>query len=112
MRWTSLGLSLLEAMHAGMPVVALATTEATRAIPPEAGLVSNDLAELNRFARHLLQRPEVASDMGKAAREAALERYSLAKFLDAWDELLAELSPARPPSGMAFAGHGTERIHR
>jgi hypothetical protein len=27
-RWTSLGLSLIEAMHSGMPVVALATTEA------------------------------------------------------------------------------------
>ena len=29
-RWTSLGLSLLEAMHLGMPVVALATTEVPR----------------------------------------------------------------------------------
>lgn len=112
MRWTSLGLSLLEAMHAGMPVAALATTEATRAVPPEAGVVSNDVEELKRFARHLLQRPEAASDMGKCAREAALERYSLAKFLNAWDELLADLGPARPPSGMAVAGHGTERIHR
>lgn len=31
-RWTSLGLSLIEAMHLGMPVVALATTEAVRAV--------------------------------------------------------------------------------
>ena len=36
-RWTSLGLSLLEAMHLGMPVVALATTEVVEAVPPEAG---------------------------------------------------------------------------
>ena len=43
MRWTSLGLSLLEAMQLGMPVVALATTEATVAVPPEAGVVSNDV---------------------------------------------------------------------
>ncbi len=33
-RWTSLGLSLLEAMHLGMPVVALATTETAEAVPP------------------------------------------------------------------------------
>ena len=39
-RWTSLGLSLLEAMHLGMPVVALATTEVPEAVPPEAGVVS------------------------------------------------------------------------
>ena len=40
-RWTSLGLSLIEAMHIGMPVVALATTEVVEAVPPEAGVVSN-----------------------------------------------------------------------
>src|ERR671922_358925 len=39
-RWTSLGLSLLEAMHLGMPVVALATTEVPDAVPPEAGGIS------------------------------------------------------------------------
>jgi glycosyltransferase involved in cell wall biosynthesis len=33
-RWTSLGLSLLEAMHLGMPVVALGTTEVREAVPP------------------------------------------------------------------------------
>ncbi|WP_309232825.1 glycosyltransferase [Blastococcus sp. TML/C7B] len=39
-RWTSLGLSLLEAMHLGMPVVALATTEVVEAVPAGAGLIS------------------------------------------------------------------------
>ena len=33
-RWTSLGLRCIEAMHLGMPVVALATTEAAEAVPP------------------------------------------------------------------------------
>ena len=36
-RWTSLGLSLIEAMAMGMPIVALATTEAVAAVPPDAG---------------------------------------------------------------------------
>src|SRR4051794_41580130 len=45
-RWTSLGLSLIEAMHLGMPVVALATTEAPEAVPPAAGGVSNRLEVL------------------------------------------------------------------
>jgi hypothetical protein len=91
MRWTSLGLSLLEAMHLGMPVVALATTEAPRAVPPEAGAVSADIDELLRSAQRLVADPDEARRRGVAAREAALERYSLGTFQDRWDELLADL---------------------
>lgn len=95
MRWTSLGLSLLEAMHLGMPVLALATTEAPRAVPPEAGAVSADVDELLRCANRLVANPEEARRRGLAAREAALERYGLGRFLDSWDDILAELR-ARP----------------
>ncbi|GGH95977.1 glycosyltransferase [Arthrobacter liuii] len=91
MRWTSLGLSLLEAMHLGMPVVVLATTEAPRAVPPEAGAVSADIDELLRCAERLVANPEEARRRGLSAREAALERYGLGKFQDRWDELLADL---------------------
>jgi len=58
MRWTSLGLSLLEAMHLGMPIVALATTEVPRAVPPEAGAVSNSMEELETALRRLVAEPE------------------------------------------------------
>jgi glycosyltransferase involved in cell wall biosynthesis len=91
MRWTSLGLSLLEAMHLGMPVVALAATEAPRAVPAEAGAVSADIDELLRCARRLVANPEEARRRGAAAREAALERYGLGRFQDSWDQLLADL---------------------
>ncbi|WP_457965260.1 glycosyltransferase family 4 protein [Arthrobacter sp. D1-29] len=93
MRWTSLGLSLLEAMHLGMPVVALAATEAPRAVPPEAGAVSADMDELLRSAARLVANPEEARRRGAAAREAALARYSLGRFLGRWDEVLADLLP-------------------
>ncbi|MDT0170818.1 glycosyltransferase [Pseudarthrobacter sp. BRE9] len=91
MRWTSLGLSLLEAMHLGMPVVVLASTEAPRAVPQEAGAVSADVDELLRCAARLVANPDEARRRGVAAREAALERYGLGKFQDRWDELLADL---------------------
>ena len=91
MRWTSLGLSLLEAMHLAMPVVVLASTEAPRAVPPEAGAVSADVDELLRCAERLVANPDEARRRGLAAREAALERYGLGKFQDHWDELLADL---------------------
>lgn len=91
-RWTSLGLSLLEAMHLGMPVVALATTEVPAAVPPAAGVVSNDLEVLARALRRLAADPEEATLMGKAAREEALARYGLDRFLADWDALLEEVT--------------------
>ena len=94
-RWTSLGLSLLEAMHLGMPVVALATTEVPEAVPPEAGVVTNRLDVADAALRRLVADPEEARMMGKAAREAALVRYGLARFLADWDALLAEIVEGR-----------------
>ncbi|HWC09927.1 MAG TPA: glycosyltransferase [Acidimicrobiales bacterium] len=99
-RWTSLGLSLLEAMHLGMPVVALATTEVPAAVPPEAGVVSNRPDELEAALRRLVTDSEEARLLGKAAREAALARYGLDRFLADWEALLEE-HVAGPPGGKA-----------
>ncbi|PNI08721.1 glycosyl transferase [Arthrobacter sp. AFG7.2] len=104
MRWTSLGLSLLEAMHLGMPVVALATTEAPRAVPPEAGVVSADIDELLRGAQRLAANPEEARRRGLAAREAALERYGLGRFQQRWDELLGDLV-SKPTRSLAASNN-------
>jgi glycosyltransferase involved in cell wall biosynthesis len=91
-RWTSLGLSLIEAMHLGMPVVALATTEAPEAVPAEAGVISTRLDVLAGAARDFLADPDRAREAGQAARVAALERYGLERFLAAWDDLLEEVT--------------------
>lgn len=90
LRWTSLGLSLIEAMLLAMPVIVVDATEASRAVPPDAGAVSCDLGHLLRTAQLLLKHPEEASRRGKIAREAALDRYSLPRFLREWDQLLHE----------------------
>jgi glycosyltransferase involved in cell wall biosynthesis len=90
-RWTSLGLSLLEAMQLGMPVVALATTEVVEAVPPDAGVISTRVEVLADAARRLVADPEQARLMGKAARVAATARYGLARFLADWDVLLEEV---------------------
>jgi hypothetical protein len=91
-RWTSLGLSLIEAMHLGMPVVALATTEAPEAVPAAAGVLSTRVQRLADAARDFLAEPERAREAGLAARRAALERFGLERFLLDWDELLAEVA--------------------
>jgi glycosyltransferase involved in cell wall biosynthesis len=91
-RWTSLGLSLIEAMHLGMPVVALATTEVHEAVPAEAGVVSNRLEVLESAARRLTGDVDEARARGAAARAAALERFGLDRFLDDWDRVLEEVA--------------------
>ena len=101
-RWTSLGLSLLEAMSLGMPVLALDTTEAARAVPPEAGAISGDPAELRRAARHLMEDPDEARRRGHVAREYAQHRYGLGRFLAEWNEVLED----------CVAGHHQRRRHR
>jgi glycosyltransferase involved in cell wall biosynthesis len=93
-RWTSLGLSLVEAMHLGMPVVAVATTEAPEAVPAAAGIVTNRLDRLTEGLRRLAAEPARARRMGEAARRYALERYGLARFLSEWDQLLQEAAAA------------------
>lgn len=90
-RWTSLGLSLLEAMHLGMPVVGLATTEAVEAVPPGAGTLSNRTDVLARALRRYLAEPAAAAEDGARARQAALGRYGLKRFLHDWERLITEV---------------------
>jgi hypothetical protein len=91
-RWTSLGLSLIEAMYLGMPVVVLAATEAPRAVPPAAGAISTDLTELHAAVRRFTRDPQAARAAGLAARDAACARYGLKRFLHDWDQLLQEVT--------------------
>ena len=94
-RWTSLGLSLLEAMHLGMPVVALASTEAVAAVPPEAGVVTTRPEELRTAVWRFIHDPSEAQAVGAAARETALARYGLGRFLADWDARLDAWAPTR-----------------
>ncbi|HWC27372.1 MAG TPA: glycosyltransferase, partial [Solirubrobacteraceae bacterium] len=91
-RWTSLGLSLLEAMHLGMPVVALATTEAIEAVPAGAGVLSTDVDVLVEAVRTYVAEPERAADDGVRARRAALARYGLERFVDDWEATLRSVA--------------------
>jgi hypothetical protein len=94
-RWTSLGLSLLEAMHLGMPVVVLGTTEAYEAVPREAGVVSTRIDVLADAVRRLVNDPDEARARGAVARAHVLSRYGLGRFLDDWDAVLAPMEVTR-----------------
>ena len=105
-RWTSLGLSLIEAMLMAMPVAVLAMTEAA-SLPPEIGVVSSDPDRLRRRVEELIDDPDGARRCGLLAREVALERFSLAAFLRNWDEAYeqaVEIFRQRGATSMATAG--------
>ncbi len=83
-RWTSLGLSLIQAMLLGLPVVVLETTEAARAVPKGAGARSTDVTELAAAAGDLLDDLELATSCGNRARAHALDRYGIERFVAEW----------------------------
>lgn len=89
-RWTSLGLSLLEAMAIGMPVVAVAATEVVEAVPAGAGVISSRIETLTEAARWLAEDPVAARRMGAQGRHAVRERYGLERFLADWHRVLEE----------------------
>ncbi|MBO0864878.1 MAG: glycosyltransferase [Mycobacterium sp.] len=87
-RWTSLGVSLLEAMHLAMPVVSVASTQAPLTVPSQAGVVSSDVDTLGDALRYYVADPEAARAAGKAARQFVLQHFGLDRFLQDWDELI------------------------
>jgi glycosyltransferase involved in cell wall biosynthesis len=90
-RWTSLGLSLIEAMHLGMPIVALATTEVPEAVRCGTGIISTNVRALIDSLEQLLANPDRCTELGRNARAYARERYGLERFLTDWDRLLEEI---------------------
>lgn len=109
-RYTSLGLALCEAMMLGMPVVALATTEAVTVIDDGVqGFVSTDLEYLIDGMRRLLADPAEARRMGRAARQTAMHRFSLLRFAADWNRLIAWMADSRTTErtfGVALSNGG------
>ena len=89
-RWTSLGLSMVEAMHLGMPVVAVASTAAPLVVPAEAGVVSADVKTLAYALENFVTDLPAAAAAGKAARDYATAHFSLDRFLSEWEDVIAE----------------------
>jgi glycosyltransferase involved in cell wall biosynthesis len=92
-RYTSLGLAIIEAMMAGLPIVGLATTELVSVIRNgENGHVDTRLDRLVDTMHRLLDDPALARDWGEKARLAAFERFNIRRFVDDWMEALREVT--------------------
>jgi hypothetical protein len=71
-------------------VLVVATTEAVAAVPPEAGVLATDVGVLVEAAQWLLDEPDAAHRIGRRARQAALARYGVHRFLADWDQLMED----------------------
>jgi len=92
-RYSSLSLSVIEAMMAGMPVVALATAEMASVIAHGvSGYAVTDTRRLAPLMRDLLRDPALARRLGEAARRTALERFSIERFSADWDAALRQVT--------------------
>lgn len=92
-RYSSLSLSTIEAMMAGVPVVALATAEmATVIAHGVSGVAVTDTRRLADAMRALLRDRGLAERLGAAGRRTALERFSIARFGADWDAALRHVT--------------------
>lgn len=84
-RWTSLGLALIEAMTIGLPVVGLAATELATVIRDgESGFIDTDPERLIGCMELLLREPDTARRLGAEARRVARERFGIGRFIADW----------------------------
>ncbi len=98
-RYTSMGLAVIEAMMVGVPVVALATTEMVTVIRDGLnGFIDTDPQRLVERMQLLLKDPELARRLGAEARRTALERFNIARFVADWNAAFAEVTGARTAS--------------
>jgi len=82
--------SLLEAMSSGLAVLGSrvgGTAEAVAQTQNGFLFEPGDADDLKRQLRKYLERPELADKMGAAARQTALERYSMVKIAQTYEEL-------------------------
>jgi len=84
-RYTSLGLAVCEAMMVGLPIVGLATTELATVIENDvSGYVDTNVEQLINRMEELLHDPQKARRMGEGAREVAIARFNINRFIQDW----------------------------
>ncbi|MFN3403071.1 MAG: glycosyltransferase family 4 protein [Cytophagaceae bacterium] len=87
-RYTSLGLSVCEAMMTGLPVVGMATTEMCVTIENDySGYIHTNLDYLVEKMHTLIENPEKAFQLSKGARETAIKKFNIKRFTDEWLEI-------------------------
>ncbi len=94
-RYTSLGLAIIEAMMVGLPVVGLATTELASVVRHgETGYIDTRIDPLVEIMKRLAHDRDEAQTVGAAGRRMALERFGIDRFVADWMRLLEDVAGA------------------
>ena len=84
-RYTSLGLSVCEAMMLGLPVIAFATTEYSSVIQNGVtGFVDSNVDVLIEKMQILLNNKQYAMELGNNAKQYAEKRFNIKRFTTEW----------------------------
>lgn len=112
-RYTSLGLAILEAMSVGLPIVGLATCELATVIENgRSGFLETDTARLLEHMQRLVRDRAEAQTLGQAARQLARERFGIQRFAADWSHLLWEVAgDSIPRSRTKSAATALDRSH-
>lgn len=91
-RYTSLGLAVIEAMMVGVPVAGLATTEMVTVIRDGySGILQTNVEHVIDGMQNLLDDRDLAARLGARGKEIALKRFNIERFTEDWYNLLAEV---------------------
>lgn len=97
-RYTSLGLSICEAMMIGMPIVGLATTELVTVIRNGiSGYIHTQPEYLIMRMKKLLADRDLAQQMGQRAKRKALQRFNIDRFTADWEDLFRSVISGQLP---------------
>jgi hypothetical protein len=92
-RYTSLGLAVLEAMTIGLPIVGVAGCEIVTVIRNgEHGFLETDPQRLIPHMQRLIDDPAEARRLGENARSYALERFNIRRFARDWEQTIWEVA--------------------
>ncbi len=87
-RYTSLGLSVIEAMMTGLPIVGISTTELSTVIKNGfSGFIDTDIDTLIEKMHFLIKNKSAAMKMGKNSSEIANKRFNIDRFSKDWEKI-------------------------
>ncbi len=100
-RYTSLGLAILEAMSYGMPIVGLATTELSTVVENGvSGYIDTRVDRLVEVMKYLLAYPSEARKLSEGARKYAQDRFNIRHFAQDWTDAIEWVIARRPEREM------------
>lgn len=95
-RYTSLGLSVCEAMMVGLPIVGMATTEMAVTVKNDVnGFAHTNVDFLIEKMKYLLEMPKKAHELGKNAKKHARKNFAINRFCRDWERTFQQVQESK-----------------